>query len=68
LPVTRPGPPTVAAIAPSLALNAWSLQVNFSFTTTLKQHAEQKPGMEGGLLPPRDPGAGPVTFTPHASS
>jgi hypothetical protein len=58
---------TVAAIAPSLALNAWRLRADISFTTTLKQHAEQKPGMDGGLLPPRDPQAGPVTFTPYAS-
>ena len=58
---------TVVAIAPSPALNTHSLQANLSFTTTLKQHAEQKPGMKGGLLPPRDPSAGPVTFTPYTS-
>jgi hypothetical protein len=66
----RPDPDqwTVVAIAPSPALNAYELQANLSFTTTLKQHAEQKPGMEGGLLPPPDPSAGPVTFTPYASA
>jgi hypothetical protein len=61
----RPDPDqwTVVAIAPSKL----SLRANLSFTTTLRQHAEQKPGIEGGLLPPRDPSAGPVTFTPYTS-
>jgi len=65
----RPDPNqwTVVAIAPTPALNTHRLRANLSFTTTLKQHAEQKPGMKGGLLPPRDPSAGPVTFTPYTS-
>jgi hypothetical protein len=59
---------TVAAIEPSPTLNATSFRVGLSFTTTLKQHAQQRPGMARGLLPPRDPAAGPVTFTPYTSS
>jgi len=66
----RPDPDqwTVVAITPTPALNTHRLRANLSFTTTLKQHAEQKPGMQGGLLPRRHPSAGPVTFTPCTSA
>ena len=59
---------TVAAIRPSPTLAAASFRPDLSFTTLLKLHAQQKPGMRGGLLPPREPAEGPVVFTPYASS
>ena len=56
---------TVVVIDPSPALNEYTIQAGMSFSTVLKQHAEQEPGLDIGLLPPRPPSAGSVTFTPY---
>jgi hypothetical protein len=65
----RPDPDlwTVAVFAPTPTLGTFRFRANISFTTMLRQHAEQRPGMEGGLLRPRDPPTGPVMFTPYIS-
>jgi hypothetical protein len=59
---------TVVAVAPSPALNAYGFVADVSFTTMLRRHAAPRPGLEHEILPPRDPSAGPVTFTPYTSA
>ena len=55
---------TVAAIMPTPNLRGFSLRAGVSFSSMLKEHARPEPGTDE-LLPPSDPAAGPVTFTPY---
>jgi hypothetical protein len=50
---------------PTVDLRGFVVQPGLSFSSMLKEHAQQLPGLHDGLLPLRDPGAGPVTFTPY---
>jgi hypothetical protein len=54
---------TVAAIMPTSDLRGYSLRAGVSFTSMLMEHARPDQGT-GEVLPPSDPAAGPVTFTP----
>jgi hypothetical protein len=55
---------TVTAIMPTWNLRGLSFQAGLSFSAMLREHADQDP-VQHGLVPPRDPSAGPVTFTPQ---
>jgi hypothetical protein len=61
---TDPDEWTVTAIMPTLNLRGYDFQGGRSFSTMLKEHAEQNP-VRHGLVPLRDPSAGPVTFRPY---
>jgi hypothetical protein len=52
----------VAAFMPGL--RGFGLRAGVSFSSMLKEHARLEPGA-GELLPPSDPAAGLVTFTPY---
>src|SRR5262249_25278590 len=55
---------TVTAIMPTKNLRGFIFQPGLSFSSMLKEHAEQDP-VSHGLVPPRDPSAGPVEFVPY---
>lgn len=55
-------------IRPTQGLSGFDFNPGISFSTALKEYrlyAEQHPGLALGLLPPRDPKAGPITFNPR---
>jgi hypothetical protein len=57
----------VVVIFPTRELSSFDFNPGITFSTALKEYklyAEQHPGLALGLLPPRDPKAGPITFTP----
>jgi hypothetical protein len=56
---------TVTAIMPTVDLRGFVVQPGVSFSSMLKDHAWQSPGMHDGLVPLRDPADGPVTFTSY---
>jgi len=58
---------TVVAIMPTRNLRGFSLRPGLSFTSMLMEHAEQDL-VDHGLVPLRDPAAGPATFTPHGAT
>ena len=58
---------SVVLIRPTQGLSGFKFNPGITFSTALKEYklyAEQHPGLALGLLPPRDPKAGPITFTP----
>ncbi len=66
---TSPDPDqwSVVAIMPGMALGSFTFQPGLSFSAMLKEHkehAEEHPGLDLGIIPPRDPSAGNVRFTP----
>jgi len=59
---------SIVVIAPGTALNSYTFQPGLSFSALLKEHkehTEQHPGLDLGIIPPRDPSAGKVKFTPY---
>lgn len=65
---TDPDQWSVVVIAPGAALNSYTFRPGLSFSALLKEHkehAEQHPGLDLGIIPPRDPSAAQVRFTPY---
>lgn len=62
---------SVVVIAPSQELNSYTFKPGLSFSGMLKEHKEQTdryPGLDLGIIPPRDVSEGSVTFIPYRSN